>query len=250
MVRKFKKVLKDFLTTVRNSEDHANLARSMNANILSMNTLESLIDENFRKYIPFTDYALSPYTITHILNDMTINSRKNIVEFGSGASTIYIALYMKKHNIGQSFVSFDQDSHWLETIQSTYLNDISLANNQKFNLIHAPLLPTNFGKKDEARWYSEEIVNSNVNDPVHCIIVDGPTGDINRFARYPVINFIVNHLSEDGVVFIDDAKREGEKEIINVLVDKYGFKRVFTLSHCVLTRNATFLTRPIGDYLG
>lgn len=249
MLNRYFKALKNIAKNLKNIEYHTNLAKSMNANILSSTMLENLLDENFRKYIPFTDYALNPYTITHILNDLMIHSRKNIVEFGAGTSTIYISLFMQKHNNGQSFVSFDQDSEWLETLRTSYINDISLAKNQNFKLVHAPLLPTNYGKVDQAKWYSEEVVNKSVDGPIDCVIVDGPTGDINRFARFPVVNFINQHLSDDGIVFIDDATREGESEIIKVLVEKHGFKKMSTLFHCILTKNSSYFTRPIGTYV-
>lgn len=88
MINRIRKLYQDYFAIIRNSESHAKLARQMNANIQALNSLSLLMDENINKYIPFTDYALSPYSIAHILNDLAINSRKNIVEFGSGTSSI------------------------------------------------------------------------------------------------------------------------------------------------------------------
>lgn len=71
--------------------------------------------------------------------------------------------------------------------------------------MHAPLKITAHRKVNQAKWYCEETINKNIEKEVDCIIVDGPTGDINKYARHPVINFIANNLTNDGVVFVDDA---------------------------------------------
>jgi len=244
-----KKIYKKLFTAVRNSENYPMLSQHMNANIHALNSLNNLFGTDFNKYIPFTDYALSPYSIAHILNDLAINLRKNIVEFGSGTSTIYVALFLQKHSAGQTFISFDQDAAWQQALKSNYLNGIPFNKNQHIKLIHAPLKITEYGKQDESKWYCEETVNKNIEKKVDCIIVDGPTGDVNKYSRYPVINFIANNLTDNGVVFVDDAYREDETVLIRELVKNHGFKKSSTLYHTVLSKGPSYFTRPIGDYL-
>ncbi|MEO8933719.1 MAG: hypothetical protein ABI295_05380, partial [Xanthomarina sp.] len=67
-------------------------------------------------YLPFTKWAISPSTITHVLNDIIVNDRKCIIEFGAGASTLYIAKLLKSNKIEASFFSVESDADWSNKI--------------------------------------------------------------------------------------------------------------------------------------
>lgn len=45
----------------------------------------------FKTYLPHSKSSLNYSSINSLLNDVVINNRKNIIEFGGGLSTIYLA---------------------------------------------------------------------------------------------------------------------------------------------------------------
>src|SRR5690554_1898626 len=69
-------------------------------------------------FIPFTTWSVSPSIILHILNDIVINKRCNIIEFGSGASTIYIARLIQTLKLDVKFFSVESNEEWLEFLNA------------------------------------------------------------------------------------------------------------------------------------
>lgn len=219
------------------------LSRHMNADILAYAQLSKLLGD---KYIPITEYSLRPYTIAHILNDILINKRKIIVEFGSGISTIFIHYLNKKYNLGIRLLSFDHDQSWQKTLHGLYLNK----NDDSVELIHAPLGKTKNGVKNEQLWYEEQIVNQKLaNIIADLIIIDGPPGgEQNEYARYPAIEIVKRYLNIDGMVVVDDISRVHEKKIVTDL-ESLDFKANWSLRHCMLSKNTGFNTNPFGKAL-
>jgi hypothetical protein len=193
-----------------------------------------------------TEYSLRPYTIAHILNDILINKRKIIVEFGSGVSTILIQSINKTYNLDLQLFSFDHDNNWQNTLHDLYLNK----NDDSVDLIHAPLAKTMNGVKDEQLWYDEGIVNEKLsNIKADLIIIDGPPGGYqNEYARYPAIEIVKKYLNIEGMVLVDDISRAHEKRIVEDL-ESLGFEANWSLRHCMLSKSFGFNTNPFGKAL-
>src|SRR5690606_36365313 len=86
-----------FLTITLNQLNNGNrLNKFFSEDILSVNFLNTLM--NGYPYLPFSGSSLRPFCLNHILNDIVINNRKHIIEFGSGISTILIGRLIKKNN--------------------------------------------------------------------------------------------------------------------------------------------------------
>src|SRR5690554_4806588 len=87
MMSSLKKKIKDFVDKkVKEVKTHQSQSQQAS---LDYAQLSRLFPES--NFIPFTTWTISPSVILHILNDIVINNRSNIIEFGSGASTLYIA---------------------------------------------------------------------------------------------------------------------------------------------------------------
>ena len=241
IVKRIKRFFSRLREKINEINGKLNLNSVMNADNLAMLQIEGLSDDI--GYIPFTEYSLSPYTIAHILNDIIINDRKTIVEFGSGTSSIYISKLIKSNNLDAYLYSIDHDKNWQELLNVRYLND-----SKQVVFVHAPLVETKNGVLESQKWYDEIILKEVIqsNKKVDLIIVDGPPGDVSDFARYPAINFIINNLSDTGAVLIDDTHREYEIRIVKDLVKKYGFISNKSMRHNMLTRGVGFNTNPIG----
>ncbi|MFI1745061.1 hypothetical protein [Thalassobellus sediminis] len=90
------------------------LNRFFSEDILSFNSLGTLI-YNY-PYIPFTRGSLRPFCLNHIINDIIINDRKQIIEFGSGIAKILIGRLIKKNNLDATLTSIEHDLEWFKLL--------------------------------------------------------------------------------------------------------------------------------------
>ncbi|MER9661617.1 class I SAM-dependent methyltransferase [Mesorhizobium sp. M0159] len=174
-------------------------------------------------YLPWSDASLLPSALQVVLNEIEINSRKTIVEFGSGISTIYIAQILSR--LGGRIVSFESDAEWATFVE----NRLAAFNLSEFaSVIHAPMGPCTLSKNG-LQWYDQTVVETAVqNLSVDCVVVDGPPAYKKGFelARYPALPAIEARLAQDYAVFLDDIHRLGEQEILRLWADLFSVKFV------------------------
>lgn len=164
-------------------------------------------------YLPFNGGALRPMCIAYILNEIIINQRKMILEFGSGLSTILMARLIKRNNLDVKIVTVEHNKEWAKIIEDYLKNEDLL---QYVKIIQADLneMETPFGK---VNWYDYQTVLKNVEDKKFDLItVDGPpaNGKKIRYSRYPAFTKMSDFFEEDFCLILDDANRKGEQKII------------------------------------
>jgi hypothetical protein len=193
-----KKILRIFKSTIRS-------ARSIH-DVSALIQLRPLL----KHYIPFSSMAMSPAEIAKICNDVSINSRNKIVEFGSGASTVFIAKLMP---MGSLLYSVDHDEHWL-AIVSAWLKNEGLRD--RVVMIHAPLEQMQVGTH-QGLWYKRSVLEASLPaDSVDCLIVDGPPAGASGYeamARYPAVPVLKSRLAQNCSIYLDDVVRDGERKI-------------------------------------
>ncbi|MER8758333.1 class I SAM-dependent methyltransferase [Mesorhizobium sp. M0976] len=172
-------------------------------------------------YLPWSDASLLPSALQVVLNEIEINSRMTVVEFGSGVSTIYIAQILS--GLGGRIVSFESDLEWATFVH----NRLAGLNLSEFvSVIHAPLRSCTLSKNG-LQWYDQAIVTTAVQDlSVDCVVVDGPPAYKAGYelARYPALPALQARLAQDYVVFLDDIHRLGEQEILRLWAERFGIK--------------------------
>jgi hypothetical protein len=154
--------------------------------------------------------AMSPAEIAKICNDVSINGRRQIVEFGSGASTVFIAKIMPKDSV---LYSVDHNEDWLGIV-SQWLENEGLRGRVK--MIHAPLEQMEVGTH-RGLWYKRSVLDTNLPpDSIDCLIVDGPqacAGGSKGMARYPAVPVLKSRLAPNCSIYLDDVVRDGERRI-------------------------------------
>jgi predicted O-methyltransferase YrrM len=176
----------------------------------SLGLLQPLL--NGYPFLPFTGSSLRPFCLNHIINDIVINARKRIIEFGSGLSTIIIGRLIKKNKLNATIVSVEHDAGWVDVL-STLLRNENL--DDVVDLIYAPLKKGIYSS--DTLWYDTLVVEKKINETkFDMVIVDGPPAweKGKDRARYPALPFMVNRLNSDYSVYLDDANRMGEQSII------------------------------------
>ena len=130
-----------------------------------------------------------------------------VVELGSGISTIWLSLAMRKRGGGR-LLSLDHLEHFLE------LTRASVAQNgapEFVELIHAPLTNTEVGNR-RYNWYDLSSLDANAN--IDLLVVDGPPGDGGPHARYPALPLLSGQLAPGATILVDDTIRVEEREVI------------------------------------
>jgi predicted O-methyltransferase YrrM len=162
-------------------------------------------------YIVWSSSSIRPSAMVQILNEIIVNHRNTIVEFGCGITTVYIAKILKQN--GGHLYSVEDNSKWIEIV-STMLKQDNLQDYVTF--IHAPLSKSTYSLEN-CDWYDENIVQETLKGiELDMVIVDGPPAYMEHTAlsRYPAIPALSDQLSDDFCIVLDDIYRDGEKEIL------------------------------------
>ncbi|MBC2846107.1 class I SAM-dependent methyltransferase [Winogradskyella flava] len=199
-------------------------------------------------YLPFTPFSLNPYTIIHILNDILLNNRKQIVEFGSGISTIVIAQFIKTNKLKTKILSIDNNKDW----QSIISQEVEKYNcGMNLTLLHAELEENtrdNYIIDQNKYWYNNEIVETTINsiENIDLVIVDGPSTGTSAYARYPSFFSVQNKLASSYCIFLDDIKRNGERKIIEKWNKTIQGNLQYEKMYATITVGQKFSTKPLS----
>lgn len=172
-------------------------------------------------FLPWSSFALRPSAVKMILNEISLNDGRVILECGIGISTLY-ALHDSSDS-GVKLIGIENDIEWLE-ITRTYLERMCV-DSCHYKLLHAPLADIEIdGLK--YNWYdisplSGEITSFLGDQSVDLILVDGPCGALCNEARYPALIALQEYLSDDYAVFLDDIHRTDEDKIARRWAEQY-----------------------------
>ncbi len=194
------------------------------------------------EYIPWTAAAMAPSAICALLNEILINRRKTVVEFGAGISTLYIAKMMQ--DIEGQLISFEHDRAWLSVVENM-LAKHNVADSAK--VIHAPLGSCSCAL-DGREWYNEDVVKAALAGKVlDGVIVDGPPASdpALELARYPAVPVIREFLGESFFVFLHDIDRPGETCVFKKwedILELKGDKQLIAGQYGILRKGGGFAT--------
>ncbi|MAP79621.1 MAG: hypothetical protein CL526_00905 [Aequorivita sp.] len=192
-------------------------------------------------FIPQTSWSLEPETILHILNIISIKKPKNIIEFGGGVTTLYIAKLLKLQNYKTNFISVESDVDWMLTLKNQLCdNDLISFVSQ----IHAPIetIDSKYSYKNQQTWYSTAAIEEGIKDISHfdLVIVDGPFGGSTPYARFSAMPFLTDYTSIKTTWLLDDTNREYEKEIIREWTEFSKLSCRIFKRYSVLEKNSEF----------
>ncbi len=152
----------------------------------------------------------SPDFLLHITERIRSDGSKNIVECGSGTSTIVLAHLLKALGIGSHIYALENYQPSIEKVRRQ-LRQHDLE--QFVTIIAVPLVKKRYeGFATEFQWY--DVDPTAIPTTIDLLIVDGPLGSVNRYARYPAGPELLPRLSRNGRVFVDDANRPDEQAMV------------------------------------
>ena len=192
----------------------------------------SLLPDLNLEYIPWTDASIDPSSIRAILNEIIIHKKYRVIEFGSGISTLFISKIIE--DVGEGHVtSIEHDESWLRVVKG-YLEKMEISSST-YSLEHVKL--TEYKRREDIHeWYNVDRIGRVTKDEKYELaLVDGPVGSKSEkynIERYPAVPNIIENMSEDFVIFLDDTRRPGEKYIKKNWCKKYNLtsKKIASMS--------------------
>jgi predicted O-methyltransferase YrrM len=177
------------------------------ADLHALEALRPLLDAG--GYLPWTEGALRPAALVTVCNEIVFADRREVVELGSGVSTVVLARLMRER--GGRLRSLEHDPEWAGVVRSLLkgegLTDVA-------QLIEAPLEP-HAQSLGGAPWYPDAAVGG-LPEGIELLLVDGPPGygEGMERSRYPALPALDGKLAPGAMVVLDDAARPGEREIL------------------------------------
>lgn len=233
----YKSKIKKLVNNIRSTANTQN-------EIFVLTSLLKLFKEE--TFFPLTNWSMAPSEILHICNDILINKRKNIIEFGGAGSTLCIAQLIKIYNLDVKFTSVENDVEWIEIIKSQLkMHKLDAI----VQLVHAPINPISkeFSHTGQDLWYDIETITQiryQYNE-IDLIIIDGPYGKLTPFARFSAIPVLRKKIATNYAVFLDDTNRADEIEIAKNWMKILNGNRKDFFRYTYFSSNNNFNSIPI-----
>lgn len=156
---------------------------------------------------PTRGWAASPDFLRNVCSHALAQRPASVVECSSGISTLVLARCMQLN--GQGHVhSLEHNPEFAEkTRQLLHLHGLE----SWATVCDAPLKPLVLPSWT-GQWYSYEVLPANLT--IELMVVDGPPWFVAELARYPAIPALYERMQANSAVFLDDADRPGEKELV------------------------------------
>lgn len=172
----------------------------------------------------FGGMALQTRNVLDVVFYILQHRPARVVEFGSGQSTVWIARALQRTGSGQ-LISFDHDPYYYRAterlLQAEGLPPGHSANDlgtrdvaETSNVVDLRLAELTEITTDGSthQWYDTAAIQDL--SEIDLLLVDGPPGWIQDHARYPAFPVMRDRLAAEAAIFIDDAQRTEEREVI------------------------------------
>ena len=138
----------------------------------------------------------------------------NILEMGSGLSTLVISQTLRQLGEGQLF-SLEHGERFARRTQE-WLTEQEL--NEYCEVLHAPLMPCPI-EMGASQWYDLSQLPKNIQ--FNLLVIDGPPAWFNGKARSPAIPLLSGQIAPHAVIVVDDYHRRGEKRSVQKWLEDF-----------------------------
>ncbi len=173
---------------------------------------------NLKAPIPSTrNWAASPDLLLTLLQQARVTEPSVILDLGSGMSTLVLA----KSAPNARIISIDNSDEYAgKTKKLLQLHEVN-----NVDLRVAPLTPHSSG----VDWYEVSQLEDVAN--IDLLFIDGPPGSKNPQARHPALKECLSKLSPNAIIVIDDAGRDGERDLAEQFAAALPSHRLEFLHH-------------------
>jgi hypothetical protein len=168
----------------------------------------------FDQPLPVTEtWSAAPDFLTLISDYCLQHKPQVIVECSSGTSSIVLSQCCRINQCGHVYSLENGDEFFRKT--GAQLNDFSLS--EYCDVIHAPLRQIVLDEGD-FQWYD---VTGLTEKKIDMLVIDGPPGFLQKHSRYPALPVLSDRMAEHCIVFLDDAARDDEQELVSIWLQQH-----------------------------
>jgi hypothetical protein len=172
-------------------------------------------------YVAWTSWSMRPAALATIVNEIVLKQRRQVLELGSGTSTLFLARALS--GVGGNLISVEHDAEWASYIEQCIRAE-SLEHVARVELIQlAPFAPEEPAPEatdwpDPEMWYDMDALRAVCPSTIDMLIVDGPpAGRLeNVKVRHPAVPVLKHALADDFTIFLDDVDRGAEQETVRL----------------------------------
>ncbi|ARA93919.1 hypothetical protein AWN76_012630 [Rhodothermaceae bacterium RA] len=154
-----------------------------------------------------TRWSATPALASTLASLVLTHRPRRVVEFGSGASTLVLALALER--LGEGHVTaVEHDARYADTTRKALARH---GLGHRATVVHAPLGPVTLDGETRT-WYDPAALDDL--GEVGMVVVDGPPADTGLLARYPALPLLKSRLVAPGLVVLHDAHRPDEQQVL------------------------------------
>ncbi|MFA5082745.1 MAG: class I SAM-dependent methyltransferase [Hydrogenophilaceae bacterium] len=160
-----------------------------------------------RQGLPYShNWSAAADFLKLIVEHALVAKPATIVECSSGLTTLMLARCCEMNGRGEVF-SLENGA---EYAAGTRAEIARYGLEDRATVIDAPLTSRTLAGQ-EYRWYALDDLPDR---SIDMLVIDGPPGFIQRHSRYPALPLLFDRLADGGVVYLDDAARPDERELV------------------------------------
>ncbi|MEV6601906.1 class I SAM-dependent methyltransferase [Actinoplanes sp. NPDC051346] len=189
--------------------------------LLALQSLQPLISQ----YIPWTSWSMRPAALASVVNDLVLRERRTVVELGAGSSTLVLARAVRLTE--GRLVSVEHDAGFAEAmnrrLRAAGLDDRATVRHVPLTAI--PAASVQAGRhRAPSEWYDLETLRAAVPKNIDLLVVDGPPAgeQADVLVREPAVRVLRDRLAASFSIYLDDAEREPEREILAMWESQLG----------------------------
>ncbi len=170
---------------------------------------------NLHKGIPYSHNWSAAADFLNLIIEHCLKYRpETVFECSSGLTTLMLARCCQMNNHGHVY-SLENGSEYADKTRG-YLAMYGLSNYA--TVIDAPLERYVINHR-EYQWYA---MDGCPERHIDMLVIDGPPGFIQKHSRYPALPLLHEALAERCVLYMDDAAREDEREIVKMWQSEFS----------------------------
>lgn len=168
---------------------------------------------NLKSPILWNSWPIEEEFAIKLIEIIKSNKPTNIVELGSGTSTLIILKTLNMLGVNYTLTSFDSDPIFLAKTKELLIYE-GVYDDKKVKLIFSPIQDININNVSY-KWYNPDDFKFDFNK-IDFLFIDGPVGGLCKNCRYPAINIFKKYLGDGSIAILHDSKRPDELEILSM----------------------------------
>jgi Methyltransferase domain len=157
---------------------------------------------------PFGGWAIAGDLARRYVSTVLDTRPSAVIEVGSGLSTILCAMALELNGGEGKVYALEHEEHWMALTMKALAQQGVL---HRAKILHAPLVETKI-ESEQWMWYDLEAIV--LPDRAEILLVDGPPQSTGDLARYPALPLLIDRLSSDAMIFLDDGIRPDEQRVL------------------------------------